>query len=68
METGRLRPLLGGLLEAAVPGGWIVLSGILGTEFDAIREEMQELGAAFVGVDADGEWRSGLFRRLPASP
>jgi ribosomal protein L11 methyltransferase len=65
METGRLRPLLAGLVDAAVPGGWIVLSGILDTEFDTIREEMASLGAGCEEVDVDGEWRSGLFRRPP---
>lgn len=68
METGRLRPLLAGLVGAAAPGGWIVLSGILGHEFDGIRDEMLELGVAFDRVDADGEWRSGLFHRTPVSP
>jgi ribosomal protein L11 methyltransferase len=63
METGRLRPLLGGLTRAALPGGWIILSGILESEFDEVRDEMVRLGNRCDRIDADGEWRSGLFSR-----
>lgn len=67
METGRLEPLLEGLTAAALPGGWIILSGILGSEFESVREEMLRLGSVVDRVDTDGEWCSALFRR-PESP
>ena len=67
METGRLRPLLAALVGAARPGGWLILSGILEEEFPGVRAAVEGLGAVFDRVDADGEWRSGLFFR-PAGP
>jgi ribosomal protein L11 methyltransferase len=68
MEVGRLRPLLSGLVDAARPGGWIILSGILEDEFDAVREETVRRGATLERFDADGEWRSALFlRQVPTS-
>jgi len=62
METGRLRPLLAGLVSAVRPGGWIILSGILEHELSGVGEEMVGLGVEFDRSDSDGEWRSALFR------
>lgn len=63
LETGFLRPLLDGLVAATRPGGWLLLSGILDHEWEALQGETEARGVTFVEVDADGEWRSGLFRR-----
>lgn len=67
IEAGRLTPLLDGLVAAAAPGGHLVLGGVLDHEWEAFAAEMERRGPACEAVDADGEWRSGLFRR-PASP
>ena len=63
LETGFLRPLLPGLAVAARPGGWVLLSGILAHEWEEVRGLAESLGLHFREVDADGEWRSGLFLR-----
>jgi ribosomal protein L11 methyltransferase len=65
IEAGMLRPLLSGFRAAVVPGGWMILSGILEDEWDGMRAEIEAQGFVFQAVDADGDWRSGLFR-LPA--
>ena len=62
LESGFLRPLLPGLVQATAAGGVLLMSGILDHEWDALRAETEALGVTFVEVDADGEWRSGLFR------
>jgi len=63
LESGILRPLLPGIRASVRPGGWVILSGILGEELDSVVQdaESQELDRA--SVDADGEWRSVLLRR-----
>ncbi len=63
IESGLLRPLLPGLVAATRPGGWLLLSGILDHEWAALRREVEALRVREVALDADGEWRSGLFRR-----
>ena len=66
IETGLLRPLLPGLCARVRPGGWLLLSGILDHEWDALREAVEAEGLRYDRLDGDGEWRSGLFRRAPA--
>jgi ribosomal protein L11 methyltransferase len=61
IETGVLRPLLPGFVRALAPRGWLVLSGILEAEWPALRADAEAAGLRFVDLDADGEWRSGLF-------
>ena len=61
IETGVLRPLLPGFAGALVPGGWLILSGILEAEWPALEADAEASGFRCEGVDADGEWRSGLF-------
>jgi len=63
LESGILRPLLGGFAAALRPGGWLILSGILDHEWPGIRDAAAAAGFRFEDVDADGEWRSGLFTR-----
>jgi len=63
IETGLLRPLLPGLCARVRPGGWLLLSGILDHEWDALRGAVESEGLRYDRLDGDGEWRSGLFRR-----
>lgn len=63
IETGILRRLLPGLVPATAEGGWLLLSGILADEWAALAGEVEASGPGLVAVDADGDWRSGLFRR-----
>ena len=58
-----LRPLLPGLWDALQPGGWLVLSGLPADEWDGFAHDVVRAGFVLHAVDADGEWRSGLFRR-----
>ena len=64
IESGFLRPLLPGLMAALRAGGWLLLGGILDHEWEGVRAEAESLGARFTTSDADGEWRSGLFRKV----
>ena len=68
IESGILRPLMSGFAAALRPGGWLILSGVLDHEWSGIREAAEVAGFAFVAVDADGEWRSGLFTRAAQPP
>jgi len=68
LETGFLRPLLPGLAAATRPGGWLLMSGILDHEWEGIRRDAEAYGLVFQELDADGEWRSGLFRKEGDSP
>jgi ribosomal protein L11 methyltransferase len=63
IESGVLRRLLPGLLAALRPGGWLILSGVLGEEWEAFAQEVRHRGFSSVDVDADGDWRSGWFTR-----
>lgn len=63
IESGILRPLLGGFAAALRSGGWLILSGILAEEWPGLRADAEAAGFRFDAVDEDGEWRSGLFTR-----
>lgn len=63
IEWGFLRPLLPGLVAALRPGGWLLLSGILDEEWEDACECTEALSPGFELLDADGEWRSGRFRK-----
>ncbi|NNL29372.1 MAG: 50S ribosomal protein L11 methyltransferase, partial [Gemmatimonadetes bacterium] len=63
IERGLLLPLLPGLTATVAPGGWLLLSGILESEFAEVAATAKSAGFVPVNVDADGEWRSALFRR-----
>ena len=64
METGLMLPLLAGLTAAVGPQGWLLLSGILEGEMDTVLGAAENHGFGSSEVDADGEWRSALFRRV----
>jgi len=61
IETGVLRPLLPGFGAALGRGGWLVLSGILHDEWQALRADTERAGLRYVALDEDGAWRSALF-------
>lgn len=63
IESGLLLPLVPALAGAVKPGGWLLMSGILDTELTRIEDAAREVGFIPSDVDADGEWRSALFRR-----
>jgi len=63
IEAGLLAPLHEGFHRALVPGGWLILSGILDHEWAESRQRAESHGFTFVSIDEDGAWRSGLFRR-----
>jgi len=63
IESGVLRRLLPGLHGALRPGGWLILSGLLGEEWEAFAREVAQAGFTLVAGDADGEWRSAWFVR-----
>lgn len=62
IESGILLPLLPGFAGGLVPGGWLILSGILGGEADGIRIAAREAGFTLLTDDREGEWWSGAFR------
>jgi ribosomal protein L11 methyltransferase len=61
IETGVLRPLLAGFAGALLPGGWLILSGILDAEWSSLRSAAEAEGLRFARLDEDGEWRSASF-------
>lgn len=63
LEHGIVLPILPALVAAVAAAGWLILSGILASEWDELTASAAEAGADLERVDADGEWRSGLFRR-----
>ncbi len=62
IETGKLLPLVAGLVAALRPGGWLVLSGMLAHEWDGMSAGVEGRGLRRIAVDEDGEWRAGAWR------
>ena len=65
IESGPLTRLMEGFAGALPSRGWLILSGILESEWPTLRSEAERRGFALREVDADGEWRSALFERNP---
>jgi ribosomal protein L11 methyltransferase len=63
IESATLARLLDGFGAALRPGGWLILSGILAEEWPSLRDAAEASGFRQREVDADGEWRAGLFGR-----
>ena len=63
IESATLTRLLEGFRAALRQGGWLILSGILADEWPSIRDATEQSGFRWSEVDADGEWRAGLFYR-----
>lgn len=51
------------LISLVQPGGFLVLAGILKSEFSKVRAAYQNAGMSLVRSRAEGEWRSGAFSR-----
>jgi ribosomal protein L11 methyltransferase len=62
IEASTLRALLPGLGRCTLPGGWIILSGLLAAEAGDLQDLARALGLSLAAVDEDGEWRSLLLR------
>lgn len=48
------------------PAGWLVLAGILDTQFAAVRREYERAGWRLIRTRREKEWRSGTFRQESA--
>ena len=68
IEAGLLEPLFPGFAAALVPGGWLIVSGILQEEWAGVRDSLTSQGFRPTAVDDDGAWCSGAFRRDGGSP
>lgn len=64
IEAGLLEPLHEGFRGALIPGGWLILSGILDYEWAESLRRAESYGFTFIALDQDEEWRSGLFRSM----
>jgi ribosomal protein L11 methyltransferase len=63
IEAGPLTALMDGFAGALREGGWLILSGILETEWPGVRARAERAGFGLREVDAEGEWRSALLVR-----
>jgi len=45
------------------PEGWLVLAGVLDSQFAAVRRHYERAGLRLVRSRRQGEWRSGVFAR-----
>jgi ribosomal protein L11 methyltransferase len=63
IETGILTPLFPGLVGALRPGGWLIVSGILGAEWPGVARDLEAAGCHVLDTDVDDEWTSGLLTR-----
>ncbi|TVR61978.1 MAG: hypothetical protein EA422_11960 [Gemmatimonadales bacterium] len=62
MQAFILLPLLSAFRESLVPGGWLIVSGILRTEESSMREALGRHGFDVTAEDGEGEWWTGLAR------
>lgn len=51
------------IVERLVPGGTLVLAGILGRDFALVRRAYESAGLRLIHSQARREWRSGSFER-----
>jgi ribosomal protein L11 methyltransferase len=58
-----LRPLLPAFHRALVPGGWVILAGILAEEAAELRAAAVATGFAVEAEDSEEQWWSVLLRR-----
>jgi ribosomal protein L11 methyltransferase len=67
IESEILRPLLPEFREALLPGGWLIVSGILTQERGGMEEAASRHLLELEADDVGGEWWSACFRKS-ASP
>ncbi len=65
IESGPLQVLMSGFVRALLPGGWLILSGIMAHEWPTVRAAAESEGVRLRKLDEDGEWRSALFESAP---
>ncbi|MGE0160093.1 MAG: 50S ribosomal protein L11 methyltransferase [Gemmatimonadales bacterium] len=63
IESGPLATLMDGFAGAVEAGGWLILSGILDTEWATMCARAGAAGFRLRETDAEDEWRSGAFVR-----
>lgn len=63
IEAGVVVELLPGAARALVPGGWLVVGGILAPEREEVVDAAGSRGLGLDGEDREEEWWSALFRR-----
>lgn len=61
MQTFILYPLLDAFHRSLVAGGWLILSGILDTEWADLQAASAGAGFTLVDCDSEEEWRTGWF-------
>ena len=49
------------LLSLSRPGGWLILAGILDSEYGTVRSAFEELGCREMASEVEKEWRGGAF-------
>lgn len=64
MQSFILLPLLVAFRESLLPGGWLIVSGILRSEELTMREALQRHGFVVTDEDTEDDWWTGLARRL----
>lgn len=62
IEAGVLTALMPGFAGALAPDGWLILSGVLDDQLQAVVGRAGDHGLVLEAVDEDGEWRSARFR------
>jgi ribosomal protein L11 methyltransferase len=61
--SGVLKPLLQSFYASLVPGGFVILGGILEEEADEMLEELRWAGFDVLGEDLENEWWGVLAQR-----
>ena len=68
IESGVLSALMPGLAGACREGGWVILSGILASEREAVIRRAAAEGLVLEAEDSEGEWWTGRFIRQAEDP
>ena len=67
IQSSILLPLLPVFRESLLPGGWLILSGILHEEREEVFSAASGQGLLLEEEDQEAEWWSGAFSRVPGS-
>jgi ribosomal protein L11 methyltransferase len=62
--SGVLKPLLSSFYASVVPGGYVILGGILEEEADEMLDELRSAGFDVLGEDLENEWWGVLAQRV----